>query len=108
MAKLNIYRLFATAVVLIRSGRRRREKNKRRGRRFWIRPLFAERATSVAYQSLVLKRKKLIDNIFFGFLCMSSNRFDHSLELVKPMITKKNAVRAPIPPDERLAIALRW
>ena len=37
---------------------------------------------------------------------MSHNRFDHYLELVKPMNIKKYAVRAPIPPDERLAIAL--
>ena len=39
---------------------------------------------------------------------MSPNRFDHLLELIKPMIMKKNAVRAPIPPDERLAIAQRF
>ena len=34
MAKLNIHHLFATALVLIRSQRRKREKNKRRGRRY--------------------------------------------------------------------------
>ena len=39
---------------------------------------------------------------------MSSNRLDHLLELIKPMIMKKNAVRAAIPSDERLAIALRF
>ena len=44
----------------------------------------------------------------FGFVRMSPNRFDHLLELLKPIILKKNAVRAPIPPDERLAIALRF
>ena len=41
----------------------------------------------------------------FGFAHMSPNRFDHLLELIKPMIMKKNVVRAPVPPDERLAIA---
>ena len=30
------------------------------------------------------------------------------MELIKPIIVKKNAVRAPIPSDERLAIALRF
>ena len=40
---------------------------------------------------------------------MSLNRFDHLLELMKPTIMKKSAVRAPpIPPDERLAIVLRF
>ena len=37
---------------------------------------------------------------------MSPNRFDHLLELIKPMIMKKNAVRAPIPPDERYLLLL--
>ena len=49
MAKLNIYYLFPTALVLIGSRRRKKEKaRKRRGRRFWIRSSFADRATSSA------------------------------------------------------------
>ena len=60
MARLNIYHLFATALVSIRSRRWKREKNKkRRGSGFWIRPLFADRATSGAYQSLVLEIKEI-------------------------------------------------
>ena len=51
MAKLNIYHHFSPALVLIRSRYRKREKNiKRRGMRFWMRPLFADRATGGAYQ----------------------------------------------------------
>ena len=42
----------------------------------------------------------------FGFVRMSPSRFDHLLELAKPMIMKKNVVTVPTPPDERLAIAL--
>ena len=45
---------------------------------------------------------------FFGFVRMSANRFGHLLELIKPMIMKKNAVRAPIPPDELLVIVLMF
>ena len=78
MAKLNIYHLFATAVVLIRSQRRRREKNKkRRGRRFWIRPLFADRATNGAYQTLVLKMKRVDRQKIFRFVRTSPNQFEH-------------------------------
>ena len=44
----------------------------------------------------------------FGLVRMSPNRFDHLLELIKPMIMEKNSVRAPIPPDERLAIVPRF
>ena len=43
----------------------------------------------------------------FGFVRLSSNRFDHLLELLRPIILKNNGVRAPTP-DERLAIALRF
>ena len=80
--------------------------NKKEGRRFWIRPLFADSATSGAYQSLVFKMKEIDKQKILGCVRMSPNRFDHLLELIKPMIMKKNAVRAPIPPDERFAIAI--
>ena len=90
MAKLNIYHLFATAVVLICSRHRRRGKDKKRkGRCSWIQPLFADRATNDAYQTLVLKMKGVDRQKFFGFVWMSPNRFDHLLELIKPMIMKK-------------------
>ena len=39
---------------------------------------------------------------------MPPNWFDHLLELVKPMIMKKNTVGIPKPPDECLANALRF
>ena len=90
MAKLNIHHLFATALVLIRFRRRKKEKNKkRRGRRFWIRPLFADRTTSAAYQRLVLKMKGIDRQKLLGFVRLSLNGFDHLLQLKKPMIMEK-------------------
>ena len=65
------------------------------GRRFWIRPLLADRAISGAHQSLVLKVKEIDIQTIFAFL-------------MKLMSMKKNAVGAPIPPGERLAIALTF
>ena len=56
-AKLNIYHLCATALVLIRSQRRKREKN-RRGRRYWIRPLFADSAASLSKLSFENERNR--------------------------------------------------
>ena len=52
--------------------------------------------------------KEIDGQNLFGFVRMSPNQFDHLWELLKPIILKKNAVRALIPPDERLAIALRF
>ena len=96
MATLNIYHPFAIALVLIHSRHRKREKNKkRRGTRFWIQPLFADRAISDAYQSLVLKMKEIDRPTIFVFVCMLPNRFDHLLELIKPMIMKKMQLGHP-------------
>ena len=93
-------------MVLIHSRRRKREKDKKRGGRFWIPPLFADRAIICgAYQSLVLRMKEIDRQNIFGFVRISPNRFDHLLELKKPMIMKNNVVRAPVPPDQRLAVA---
>ena len=94
MAKLNIYHLFATAMVLIRSRCRREKNKKRRGRRFQIRPLLADRATNGAYQTLVLKMKGVDRQKIFGFALMSPNRFDHLSELIKPMIMEKECSKS--------------
>ena len=40
-------------------------------------PLFADRATSSAYQTLVLEMKEIERQKNFGFVRMSPNRFDH-------------------------------
>ena len=52
--------------------------------------------------------KEIDGQNFFGFVGMSPNQFDHLWELLNPIILKNNAGRALIPPDERLAIALRF
>ena len=73
-------------MVLICSWCRKRKKKERRGRHFWIWPLFADRAISGAYQSLVPKTKEIYTQKIFGFVHMSSNWLDNLLELIKPMI----------------------
>ena len=88
--------------------KKQKKKRGKRGRNFWVQPLSADTATSSAYQSLVLKMKEMDRLKFFGFVCMSPNPFHHLLELVKPMITIKNAVSAPTPPEECLAFTLRF
>ena len=47
------------------------------GRRFWMGPLFADGATSSAYQTSVLEMKEIERQKNFGFVRMSPNRFDH-------------------------------
>ena len=56
----------------------------------------------------MIKIKETDCQNLFWFVCMSPNQFFHLLELLNPIVLKRNAVRAPIPPDKRLAIALRF
>ena len=49
---------FPVSSVKTLSTSKKRKKKKKKRRRFWIRPLFADRATIGAYQNLVLKKKE--------------------------------------------------
>ena len=53
-------------------------------------------------------RERDTQSFFWGVVRMSPNQFKHLPELMQPMIMKKNEVVAPIPPDERLTVALRF
>ena len=109
MAKLNLYHLFAAVMVIIRRRRRRRlELIPQRNRKFWIRPLFAERMQTGAFYTLFSRMREVDREQFFKFIRMSPNRFDHLLGLIAPIITKDDSIRATIPPEERLAITLRF
>ena len=50
--------------------KKKKKKKKRRGRLFWIQALFADRTTSGASQSLILKMKEIVERFFLGlFVC---------------------------------------
>ena len=98
MAKLNAYHLFVIALALIRSQSQETEERKKKKRRALLDlTFFGYRATSSVYQNLVIEMKEIDRKNPFGFIGMPPNQFDHLLELLKPIILKKNAVRAPIP-----------
>ena len=101
MAKLNIYHLFATALVLISSRRRKREKKLKKKRKAFLDPTFiCSQRNQRCLSQLSTKNERNRQN--FGLARISPNRFDNLLELIKPITMRKNAVRAP---DEHLAIA---
>ena len=75
-----------------------------------MRPLYAdmliEQLRCLSKLSFKNERNRKLKKI--GFVRMSPNRFDHLLELIKSMIMKKNAVRAPIPPDKRNSLIINY
>ena len=111
MARVNICYKLATILIILRRRRRRREKNierRKTRRRLWISPLNVERFTHGAYSSTFLIARENDRHIFFKYIRMSPERFDHLLELVRPKIEKQYKVCAPIPAEERLAVTLRY
>ena len=94
MAILNLYHLFAVAMVIIRCHRRRRLE------------LIPREIENFGYNLFLIECEKEREQLF-KFICMSlNNRFDHLLGLIAPVITKDNLMRATIPPEKRLVITL--
>ena len=112
MARINFHHLLAIALIIHRRRLRRRLaykiKQRNKARRFWIRPIFVDRGSAGAFHSLVSRMKETDRESFFRYLRMSPDRFDHLLTLVASLITKSDAVRTPIPPEERFAVTQRF
>ena len=107
MAKLNIYHLFATAVVLRRSRHQIKEKKiKKEGLQIFFIIGVLKNFVHFTGNTCVFKNERNRKTKKFGLVRMSPNRFDHLLEIIKPMIMKKNAVRTSTPPDEYNSIMM--
>ena len=91
MANINIYislplHWFNKYTLVVEKER----KKKGTGRRFWIRPLFANRAISGAYESLVLKMKKIDRRKKFVFVRMSPNQLYKAYDYEKMQLERPN------------------
>ena len=80
---------------------------RKREHRFWVRSFLQKRdqhSTYVLVRELALGDREM----YFRYMRMTPNRFEHLLRLVAPAITKMvTNYREPIPPDVRLALTLR-
>lgn len=89
-----------------------RKKNKRRRRSIWVREWIEKRQKEGAYGKL-LQELRSGDNgeqrLYREFLRMSHQNFEHLLQLVAPLIEKRNTkLRESIPAGERLALTLHF
>lgn len=92
----------ALLVILLRRRLRRRQ------RKFWMNPLTSGRLTDGQFNT-IMSILRADDDKFLSYFGMSQNSFDHLLSLIKPHITKADTnMRRSIPPEERLAITLRY
>ncbi|KAE8737667.1 hypothetical protein FOCC_FOCC016865 [Frankliniella occidentalis] len=81
---------------------------RRMKRRWWVRPIFADRKMAGAWFSLIPVMKEFDAEVYFNFLRMTPDSFDWLLELIGPVISKSCDRREVISAGERLAITLRY
>ena len=100
-----------TTLCLALLHRRRQRRKMRVTRRYWVRPIFAQRAQRGAYRHLVQELRLTDRDYHFLYLRMSKESFDYLLSLVSPMLSRRNyysRARAEISPAERLVVTLRY
>ena len=89
--------------TVIKSTRRRRK------REIWNREWVLNRPKQGAYYNLVAELRLADTASYTNFLRMDPTTFDELLNLVGPLITRKDTrMRSAIPAGERLALTLRF
>jgi hypothetical protein len=95
----------ATATYFHRN--RLRRTTHRAHRRFWVRPMFANRRKYSEYYTLFEKELQNDDDQFYNYVRMSKKSFNKLFDLLKDGLMK-NGRREPISARERLVITLRF
>lgn len=102
--------LLATSALLLVDDESTKEPPKKKVKRsVWVRKWIEDRPSEGCFAKLLPELRFHHPKDFTNFLRMSANDFDYLLDLVSPLITKKDTkMRKVIPPGERLALALRY
>lgn len=102
--------LLATSALLLVDDESTKEPPKKKVKRsVWVRKWIEDRPSEGCFAKLLPELRFHHPKDFTNFLRMSANDFDYLLDLVSPLITKKDTkMRKAIPPGERLALALRY
>ena len=104
MAAVNRRRLLLLLLLQRRCQRRRREQ-----KRIWVRKIFRSRRKQGEYHALIAEMKLRDHESFYKYFHMTPQTFSHLLSRVGPYIKRQDTrLREAIPPDERLAITLRY
>lgn len=99
----NIVNMYCLYLLL-----KRKEELSRR--EVWVRPIFREerRLLQGLSDNLVIEMITEDEEKYFDFFRMNVQVFNELLDLLRPHITKQNAVRKPIPAKTRLEICIRY
>nr|XP_058956579.1 putative nuclease HARBI1 [Pocillopora verrucosa] len=101
--------LLLLALVVTLRWRRRQKRRNVKPKRFWVREISRNRKRCGEFHNLVLELRLGDRELYFRYMCMSPESFDHLLSLVSPLILKRTTkLREPVSAAERLALTLRF
>ena len=104
MAAVNRRRQLLLLLLLCRHRRRRR-----RQKRMWVRKIFQSRSKKGEFHALIAEMTLVDHESFYKYFHMTPQRFSQLLSCVGPFIKRQNTrLCEAIPPDERLALTLRY
>ena len=106
---MNKTEVITSAAIIISIVMKKRRKRRIKGRSCWSRAWLQQRHTLGAYNQLLQELRLEDPWSFRNFLRMSENSFQELLDLVTPLITRKDTnMREAISPGERLALTLHF
>ena len=89
-----------------RKSRRLIEKKKQR--KFWVRPIFRERKLKGEFHIFIQDLKLFDSEYFFKQFRMTPTKLEELLSWVAPKIEKSSVRRKPIGPEQRLCVTFRY
>nr|XP_039252493.1 uncharacterized protein LOC120329747 [Styela clava] len=79
------------------------------GKRLWMHPILCRRKEHGEYYRLVREMRMEREAYFKQYFHMTPSTFDRLLNMIESKIVKQTTnMREPIPPEERLAVTLRY
>ena len=99
-------------ILLLWLFRKRRKSyrliEKKKQRKFWVRPIFKERKLKGEFLTLIQDLKLFDSEYFFKQFRMTPTKLEELLSWVAPKIEKSSVRREPIGPEQRLCVTLRY
>ena len=106
---INKTQVIASAAIIISIVMKKKRKRRIKRRTCWSRAWLQRRHTLGAYNQLLQELRQEDPWSFRNFLRMSEDSFQELLDLVIPLIRRKDTnMREAISPGERLALTLRF
>ena len=87
---------------------RRRLMEKKKQRKFYIRPIFKDRNLKGEFHTLIQDFKLFDSEYFFKQFRITPTNFEELLSWLVPKIEKSSGRREPIGPEQRLCVTLRY